>query len=150
MNETVQALTQTLSKLETITAQLEAQGKLDAPREVGKWTPRQILAHLADVESVQTIRVLAMLSEDTPRMVGFHADTWAEAGAYATRNAQGSLKTFSALRQHNLELWGMLTDAQLERRGVHPTRGEFSIGEWLGFVARHDANHMAQLETSLG
>jgi DinB superfamily len=150
MNETVQALTETPGKLEDITARLEANGKLDTPREEGKWTPRQILAHLADVESIQTIRVLAMLSEDSPRMVGFHADAWAVAGAYATRDAQNSLRTFSAVRNHNLELWGALTAAQLERRGVHPIRGEFSIAQWLGFVSRHDANHVAQLEASLG
>jgi DinB superfamily len=150
MNETVQALTETISKLEEITAQLEVNGKLDTPRESGKWTPRQILAHLADVESIQSVRILAMLSENSPRMVGFHADDWAAVGAYATRDAQNSLRTFSAVRNHNLELWGALTDEQLERRGVHPIRGEFSIREWLGFVARHDANHVAQLEASLG
>jgi DinB superfamily len=150
MNETVRALTQTPGKLETITATLTAQGKLDAPREPGKWTPRQILAHLADVESIQTLRIMAMLSEDTPRMVGFHADAWAAVGAYAGRDAQGSLRTFSAVRHHNVELWDTLTSAQLERRGVHPLRGAFSIAEWLAFVSRHDANHVAQLEASLG
>ena len=150
MNETLRTLTETPAKLEGIVKQLEAHGKLDAPRASGKWTPRQILAHLGDVEPIQTVRVMMMLAEDTPRMIAFNADAWVEAGAYTTRDPQGSLQTFTAIRAHNLELWGALTDQQLERRGVHPTRGEFSIMEWLQFVAKHDANHIAQLEASLG
>ena len=82
-------------------------------------------------------------------MLGFNADDWAVAGAYNTRDAHQSLQTFSALRERNLGLWRALTLAQLERKGTHPTRGEFTVEAWLGFVARHDANHLVQLEGSL-
>ena len=149
MNETLQALSDTPAKLEAILDQLEMQARLDSARAVGKWTPRQILAHLTDVETVQRVRVMAMLSEDKPIMLGFNADTWAAAGEYSKRDPRSSLAVFTALRASNLELWGSLTSQQLERRGTHPTRGEFSIADWLGFVARHDLNHLSQLLTSL-
>ena len=150
MNETLRTLTDTPATLEGIVKRLEAHGKLDAPRAAGKWTPRQILAHLADVEPIQTVRVMTMLAEDTLPMIAFNADAWGEAGAYTVRDPRGSLQTFTAIRAHNLELWSALSTQQLERRGVHPTRGEFSIMQWLQFVAKHDANHLAQLEASLG
>lgn len=149
MNETLQALTQTPSTLEGLFAKLEAAGTLDAPRAPGKWSPRFILAHLADVEALQRARVMAMLSEEDARMVGFNADAWAAGGDYAHSDPGKSLETFTALRRGNLDLWNRLNDAQLERRGTHPTRGTFSIREWLAFVAKHDANHLAQLEASL-
>ena len=149
MIETLQNLSSTPSRLEAIQHQLGAQTRLDSPRALGKWTPRQILAHLTDVESVQRVRVMAMLCEDKPVMLGFDADAWAAAGEYTKRDPRSSLNTFSLMRTSNLELWGALTQQQLERRGTHPTRGEFSIAEWLGFVARHDINHLTQLEASL-
>jgi uncharacterized damage-inducible protein DinB len=149
MNETLQALEATPAQFEAVFNELEQQGALDAPREPGKWSPRFILAHLADVEALQRARVMAMLSEDNARMVGFNADLWAAGGEYGRSDPRSSLTAFSALRRNNLELWGRLTDAQLERRGTHPTRGEFSVREWLVFVAKHDANHLAQLEGSL-
>jgi hypothetical protein len=58
------------------------------------------------------------------------------------------VRTFTALRERNLQLRQTLTPAQLERKGTHPTRGEFTLEAWLGFVARHDANHLAQLKES--
>lgn len=149
MDETLQSLTATSALLEAAVTQLIAHSKLDTPRAPGKWSPRQIFAHLSDVEAVQRVRVMAMLGEDRPVMLGFNADSWAAAGEYAKRDARSSVATFRALRTSNLELWGALTPDQLERRGTHPTRGEFSVAEWLGFVAKHDLNHLSQLEASL-
>ena len=149
MNETLQNLSDTPAKLEAILAQLQMQARLDSARAPDKWTPRQILAHLTDVEVMQRVRVMAMLSEDKPVMAAFNADSWAAAGEYSKREPRSSVETFGALRTSNLELWGALTAQQLEQRGTHPTRGEFSIAQWLGFVARHDLNHLTQLEASL-
>ena len=149
MNETLQTLSATPAKLETILAALEGLGKLDTPRATGKWTPRQILAHFSDAEVIQRVRVMAMLTEDKPIMTAFNADAWAAAGAYTKRDARSSLRTFCAIRTTNNELLASLTQSQLERRGTHPTRGEFSVAEWLSFVARHDLNHLEQLEASL-
>jgi DinB superfamily len=149
MNETLNALSATPEKILDLLNRLEKAGKLDLPREPGKWTPRQILAHLADVEAVQTVRVMAMLAQDNPVMLGFNADDWAAAGRYATRAAERSARSFIADRERNLELWSTLSSDQLERKGTHPSRGEFTVGAWLGFVSKHDANHLAQLEASL-
>lgn len=149
VNETLRSLEATPALLEAMLDQLETQSRLDSPRALGKWTPRQILAHLSDVETIQRVRVMAMLSEDKPIMLGFDADAWARVGEYTMRHARVSLNAFAELRIGNLELWGSLSADQLERRGTHPTRGEFSIAEWLGFVARHDLNHLTQLEASL-
>lgn len=149
MNETLQNLGSAAAKLEAVLNQLEGANRLDSPRAAGKWTPRQILAHLSDVEVIQRVRVMAMLTEDQAVMIGFNADAWAAAGEYTKRDARSSVETFRALRTSNTELWGALTQQQLERRGTHPTRGEFSVEEWLGFVARHDLNHLTQLEASL-
>ena len=146
VNETLHSLEATPALLQAILEQLET---CDAPRAPGKWTPRQIFAHLSDVESVQRVRVMAMLSEDRPVMLGFNADSWAAASKYDKRDARSSVNTFTALRTSNLDLWRALTPPQLERRGTHPTRGEFSIAEWLEFVAKHDLNHINQLEASL-
>ncbi len=149
MDETLNALSATPEKILDLLDRLEKASKLDLPREPGKWTPRQILAHLADVEAVQTVRVMAMLAQDNPVMLGFNADDWAAAGRYASRDPRQSAQVFAGARAHNLELWAALSPDQLGRKGTHPSRGEFTVGAWLGFVAKHDLNHLAQLEASL-
>ena len=139
----------TPGRLERLLNQLTSANRIDWPRATGKWTPRQILAHLSDVEVLQRVRVMAMLSQDSPVMIALNADAWASAGDYERCDARVSVATFCGLRASNLERWAKLTSAQLERRGTHPTRGEFSIAEWLNFVAKHDLNHLEQLEASL-
>jgi hypothetical protein len=83
MLETPNALSSTPATLHNLIERLGNAGKLESPREPGKWTPQQIMAHLADVEAVQTVRVmamLAMLAHDRPVMLGFNADDWVAAG----------------------------------------------------------------------
>jgi hypothetical protein len=135
--------------LHDLIERLRNAGKLEPQREPGKWTPQQIVVHLADVEAVQTVRVMAMLALGKPVMLGFNADEWAAAGCYASRDTHQSLRTLTALRERNLELWCTLTPAHLARLGAHPTRGEFTVEAWLGFVARHDAKHLAHPEQGL-
>ena len=148
MTDTLNALAGMPASLSKLIEDLEQARKLEQPREPGKWTPQQIVAHLSDVEAIQMVRIMAMLAQDNPTMLGFSADDWAAAGRYAHRSVPESLRAFTALRTRNLELWRNLTPDQLGRKGTHPTRGEFTIAEWLGFVVRHDANHLAQLEAS--
>ncbi len=149
MKETLELLAEDNHNIQETIIQLNDLELLDQAREPGKWTPRQIIAHLCDVETIQNIRIMEMLTKDKPSMVAFSADDWASAGDYAKRDPMLAAQTFAALRKRNLELWSDLTVEQNARQATHPTRGVFSIAEWLAFIAKHDANHLAQLQATL-
>lgn len=124
-------------------------GKLDVPRSEGKWTPRFIFHHLADVEVLQSLRILTMLSNDNAVIIPTQQDAWAASAEYAKRDPLMSLNAFIALRNRSAELLGLLSSTQLERQGTHPIRGEFTIESFAKFVVWHDGTHVAQLEESL-
>jgi DinB superfamily len=123
--------------------------RLDTPREPGKWTPRFISHHLADVEALQTKRYLDMLCNDDAIIVPVQQELWAANAYYATRDPMMSALAFGAMRARNVEMLAQLTPEQQQRQGTHPIRGVFTIEKWVEFVAKHDENHIIQLEGTL-
>ena len=61
------------------------------------------------------------------------------------------LATFSALRNENIEiLKGMnLTDADLQRKGLHPDLGEVNLAQLIATWVVHDLDHVAQIARTM-
>src|SRR3954447_11532249 len=70
----------------------------------GKWSARQIVAHLADGELVAAHRFRQMLAEDNPTLIPFDQDKWTANLDYARRKPKQSLETFRRLRAENYDL----------------------------------------------
>jgi hypothetical protein len=61
------------------------------------------------------------------------------------------VEQFVALRTANLAaLAELATDADLDRRGMHPALGEVTLRELLATWAVHDLDHIAQIYDGLG
>ena len=108
----------------------------------GKWTAREILCHLADVELGKSFRIRQVLA-GAPIQV-FDENRWAE--RYGRLEPSLAVETFRALRAWNLALFAgfdlhdWLTEAQ------HPERGPVSLDLEVRYMAGHDLNHLAQLQ----
>src|SRR5580692_10955536 len=64
----------------------------------GKWSIRQIVAHLADAELVGAHRFRQVIAEDGPTLIAFDQDAWTQKLDYAHRKPKQSLETFRRLR----------------------------------------------------
>ena len=115
----------------------------------GKWTPNEILGHLADSEWVFGYRLRAILTEDRPLLAWFDQDSWVARSNHNDRDPADLLELFRTLRVFNLSLWRGLSPADLERSGIHDKRGEESLGLMLRITAGHDLWHLAQLDRYL-
>jgi hypothetical protein len=110
----------------------------------GKWTGKQILAHLADAEVGVGFRVRQILSEENHRIQPFDEGRWAE--RYADVDAQAALASFLALRRWNIAWFKKATPADLRREAFHPERGPETLDTVIRLLAGHDLNHLGQLE----
>lgn len=115
----------------------------------GKWSAKEILAHLADSEIVCGYRIRSILGAPGSPIDAFDQDKWAEAGNYAKRDPQVSLRVFRTLREANLKLLKSLKAEQWKQFGIHSERGEESIEKLAQMFAGHDLNHLGQLEAIL-
>lgn len=114
-----------------------------------KWSPAEIIAHLADVEIVVSWRVRSILGAPGIPIQAFDQDAWVIAGHYGKRDARKSLEQFRVLRETNLALYKMLTPEQWKHHGMHAERGEESIERITQMIAGHDINHLEQVERIL-
>jgi hypothetical protein len=143
----LEILAETPSHLEDLYWELKAK-KLGSSYAVGKWTAREILAHLADTEGVYGFRVRLALTADHPTIQPFDQDGFNR--LYQGIDASLAVEVFRALRSWNLELFRSLTPEQRERAALHPERGEEPVGRIITLLAGHDLNHLAQLEQIAG
>jgi len=110
----------------------------------GKWSPTEILCHLADCELVFGFRLRQTLAEDAPTIQPFDQEKWAE--TYPAIGAGQSLATFSTLRKWNLLLLATALPAAANRPVTHPERGTMTFQTLVETMAGHDLNHLAQLQ----
>src|ERR1700744_43532 len=76
--------------------------KLNASPAPGKWSVRDIIAHLADCEIVFAFRLRQTLAERHPVIQPFDQDNWAT--PYSHYDAQTALAAFSGVRPWNIAL----------------------------------------------
>jgi hypothetical protein len=111
----------------------------------GKWSIRQIVAHLADTELVLATRIRFVIAEDNPTVIGFNQDAWAQNLDYARRKPKQSLETFRRLRAENHELLKGLAPAAFDRTGIHNELGPFTLQGMVESYAQHTETHAQQM-----
>jgi hypothetical protein len=112
----------------------------------GKWSIRQILAHLADAELVGAHRFRQVLAEDSPTLIAFDQEAWARNLDYARRKPKQSLDTFRRLRGENYELLKNLPEGAYERAGNHSENGRMTLRQLLEGFAGHAESHARQMQ----
>jgi uncharacterized damage-inducible protein DinB len=119
---------------------------LDHKPAPGKWSIRQILAHLADTEMVMSTRFHWAAAEPGKAITGFDQDRWAATGKYDRVPLELSLTTFTAARHWTLEFIRRLSPQECDAAFVqHEERGKESLQRLLVMIAGHDLNHLKQI-----
>ena len=139
----LQVLESTASRLHELFQSL-GKTKVNAAPAAGKWSPREIIVHLADCEIAFAFRYRQALGEDNHVIQPFDQDRWAK--SYAAYAIEQALSTFSALRNWNLTLIRSLKSEQLSKGVTHPERGKMTLRTILETNAGHDLTHLKQLE----
>lgn len=117
--------------------------EMDVPTAAGKWSLREILAHMADCELVWAWRIRQALETPGAMVAAFDQDVWAT--RYAAYSAELAWTTFVALREWNLAVLTTVTATERLNELTHPERGTFALQELLEMIAGHDLNHIVRL-----
>lgn len=134
---------ETVSALRSGIAAHQRAGTLDSARADGKWSPRQILTHLADTEIVFAMRLRQAVAEDNHVIQPFDQDAWAK--DYATADADAALAVFTAVRAWNIQFISAQPAGTDAKQLSHPERGTMTFRTLVETMAGHDRNHLAQL-----
>src|SRR5579862_4154928 len=111
----------------------------------GKWSIRQIIAHLADSELVCAHRMRQIIAEENATLIAFDQEAWTRNLDYARRKPKQSLETFRRLRAENYELLKGLPDETYARTGNHSERGPITLRFQVELLAQHAESHAQQM-----
>jgi uncharacterized damage-inducible protein DinB len=118
--------------------------QLELRPPAGKWSAREIAAHLADCELVFGFRLRQTLAEANPTLQPFDQDRWA--ARYANCDMSSALHLFTAARNWNLLLLADIDETGRARPVSHPERGTMTLWTIVETMAGHDLNHLRQIE----
>ena len=140
-------IAETAAKLATVVQRI-GPANLNTIPAPGKWSPREVLCHLADTELAFAFRLRQTLAEPHHVVQPFDQDQWAK--PYAAIPAEAALAAFTAVRAWNLVLLGTVPAEAYSKPVSHPERGAMTFGMIVETMAGHDLNHLSQLEAITG
>jgi hypothetical protein len=146
-NNTLNVLFDTPRRLENL-LQLFQPADLHESYAPGKWSVREIVCHLADMELAFGFLLRQSISEENPTIPPFRLGQWS--WVYDDVSPVVAYMTYQALRSWNLTVLRALTPHEWDCTLIHPTRGQESVERAAASLAGHDLHHVAQIEKVLG
>ena len=132
---------------ETLALGEDAIDRRPAPDE---WSPRQVVHHLADSETMSAIRIRRLIADDEPVLIqGYDEPVWATRLHY-DRPIEGSLALLRAVRAATADLLDRMTEADWAQTGTHSESGSYSAVRWLEIYAAHAHDHADQIRRAAG
>ena len=138
----VELMAATSERLEELVGKMTRE-QADVPIAPGKWSVREIVAHLADAEIGFGFRLRQTLGGES-HLQPFDQDAWAK--SYARYTLPAAMECFRALRAWNLLLVRGVSEADKTLPAHHPERGDMVMWTIVETMAGHDVNHLLQLE----
>lgn len=117
---------------------------LDTHPAPGKWSPREIVHHLADSEMTAAIRLRVLLVESRAEIRGYDQDEFARR-LYYDRPYQKSLEAFRFAREATAEILDRMDAPAWAREGTHTEHGRYTVERWLEIYAGHAHTHAEQI-----
>jgi hypothetical protein len=110
----------------------------------GKWTMKEVIGHLIDVERVMSYRALLIARGDTTPLAGFDENTYVPAGQFNQRALASLLSEFTAVRRATVaQLAGLPEDAWLRAGTANDAAVTVRGIAWI--IAGHELHHRALL-----
>jgi hypothetical protein len=132
-------LIDTISLLSNVSAD-----KADFSYGPGKWTVKEVIGHLIDVERVMAYRALRFARNDKTELPGFDENSWAENAESGKRTLNDLLEEFQVVRASTIDLARHLSAEALARYGS-ANGNKVSVRALFYIIAGHERHHAALL-----
>lgn len=149
IDETTALLTRTPVVLRTMLVGLP-EVWTDTPDVEGGWRPRDVVGHLITAEQTDWMNRTRRILDHGTSLAFDRFERFSMLERDRGVPLDDLLERFAALRSANLAaLAELVTDADLDRRGLHPALGEVTLRELLATWCVHDLDHIAQIYAGL-
>ncbi len=113
--------------------------------EPGKWTLREVLGHVVNVERVFSFRALCFARRDPSPLPGMDQDVWAANCNAGDRTVSALLDDLAHARASSVAMLESLPEDAWDRRGI-ASGFEFTVRACAYILAGHEIHHRRVLE----
>ena len=146
IDETTNVLRRTPGVLRALLAGLPESWTDTADVPENGWRPHDVIGHLITGELTDWIDRTQRILEYGSGLPFEKFDRFAHEDRDADASLDELVEHFARLRAENLaRLEELVTEEDLDRRGLHPSLGEVTLRELLATWAVHDLDHVSQI-----
>jgi len=111
------------------------------------WSPYDVLGHLIHGETTDWMGRTEIILSDNPDKNFPPFDRFAQFEESKGKSLKDLIGEFMAIRIYNLEKLKSknITEADLDKKGIHPKFGEVTLRQLISTWVVHDLNHLAQI-----
>jgi hypothetical protein len=118
-----------------------SESQLQTASPPGRWSPLEVVCHIADFELVYADRMKRVIAEERPTLFGGDPDQFAAALAYRQRDVDEEMQVIATVRRQVTRFLRTLDAAAFERVGIHSVDGPLSLATLLNRIAGHIPHH---------
>lgn len=111
----------------------------------GKWSVKEVVGHMMDVERIFSVRALRFARGDTTPLPAFEQNGYVAAAGFDRLPLGVLVDTLRVARAATLSFFRNLDDDALMRRGT-ASGGEFVVRAVAWIIAGHTAHHLRLLD----
>ena len=111
----------------------------------GKWSIKEVLGHIADVERVMAYRAMCIARGEKKSLPGFDQDEYVASADFNSRSLPGFAAELFHLRNANIALFKSLDDDTMMKRGTANDH-DVTVRAFMFIIAGHELHHMRILK----
>ncbi len=118
-------------------------------QDAGGWSPRDLVAHLADRGRIQRARVERLIAAPGATIEDSDEHATLAASGLRSRPLAELLATLARERAADVQRYAALSPERLEHTGVHSVAGAITAAQLINQAAYHDLQHVRQIAATL-
>ncbi len=107
----------------------------------GKWTVKEVLGHIADVERVMAYRAMCIARGEKKPLPGFEQDDYVASANFNERSISEIGEELHHLRNANIALFKSFNEESLMRWGK-ASNNDVTVRAFLFIIAGHELHHL--------
>lgn len=111
-----------------------------------KWSTRQVVFHLADMDIVYADHMKRVIAETEPQLLGPHEKSYAIRLAYDMRDVDEEVRLIKAVRRHMGRILRAIDAVDFQREGIHSEHGPVTLAQLLRHAVNHIPHHAQYIE----
>jgi len=123
--------------------------RLDVATHTGRFSPREVIAHLADWEPISRGRMQTAIATPGATVPDLDEGAIAIEKKYSEWDPIATSEEFIRRRAETIKFLEGLSDEEWTKVAVHSRRGAMTVYDYANLELGHDMYHIAQLCTAL-